>query len=335
MPSFRKMVRQLGQSNNTSSGSIVLGSHNGCSHRSALCAALIVITIPLVEPEMPRHEYATFATQQITMDGLPDIYTVQVLIVLTVYEWGNGKPYQAWIYGGMATRMMQLLSSMPEPASYSQLQQEIHNRTLWSCCVLDRLIFCGKPQPPMLALDSIDTHWPSRGTDFAFGQSSNKSYPSDKESLSHFSIVGDIDDYYALLIQGFDIWSDILKWIVSGGRRHPKVILSKEAPWMEGSTWRSMQSRLQKWRQRHGGRIRFPEASVEAHVSLGVGNGEAFAYINLVYHLRYVTIEIRPPWPSWNQRPNTFVAFCFFAVNTSRFSPHQHLVRLDRSILLS
>ncbi|KAH8649802.1 putative fungal-specific transcription factor [Xylariales sp. PMI_506] len=305
IPNFKKLVRQVSQVIDGSPESLVLGCSGGFATITALCAALVAIASPLIDPDLPRQRYATIAKHHVSFDDFPDIHSVQTLLVLAAYEWGNGKPYRAWICSGAATRMMQLITSMQNTSSYSQLQQEIHNRTFWSCFVLDKLIFCGKPQQPILPLDAVDTHWPSRGSDFAFGQNNNKSYPYTPLDSLGLSVIDEIDDYYALLVQGVDICSEILKWVVSGGRRHPTIITSKRAPWTKGSTWNNAYSRLQKWRQRHGSRLRFPGASIDAHVSLGSGNGEAFAYLNLVYYvgILFLCREYIPFIPTLESRP--------------------------------
>lgn len=286
MSSFRKSLRSSIRTKNDISRAPPAQSQGTFGRATALYAALIAVTLPIIEPDMKRDEYAALATQLISSDEAADIYQVQALIVLAIYEWGNGKPYRAWIYSGMAIRLMQLIGSIIDPEKTTELQQAINNRTFWSCFVLDRLVFCGKPQPPALPLASIDTHWPSLDSDFAFGTSGIKSFPGVSFDDSPRFIVEDIDGYFALLVQGIDIWSDILKWVVSGGRRHPDVVISKEMPWSTRSSWRINYQRLQLWRQKHGSRIRFPDASVDGHVSLRGGNGEAFAYVNLIYHVR-------------------------------------------------
>ncbi|RGP58420.1 putative fungal specific transcription factor [Fusarium sporotrichioides] len=120
------------------------------------------------------------------------------------------------------------------------------------------------------------------------------------------SVVEDIDGYFALLAQGIDIWADVLKWILSGGRRRPDVVASKEAPWTEGAGWRRIYERLQAWRQRHGSRIRFPDVNAGIHVALKGGHGEAFAYINLVYHVSILFLcrEYIPFLPTPVSRPS-------------------------------
>lgn len=286
MSSFRKSVRSLIEDEKQGPETQAAHSRRKFGRATALYAALIAVTLPIIDPDMKRAEYATLAKQIVSADDAADIYQVQALIVLAIYEWGDGKPYRAWIYSGMAIRLVQLIGSITNPEKTTKLQQAIHNRTFWSCFVLDRLVFCGKPQPPALPLASIDTHWPSLDTDFAFGTSGVKSYPGLSLDESPIFIVEDIEGYFALLVQGIDIWSDILKWVVSGGRRHPDVVISKEMPWLTRSNWRTNYQRLQLWRQKHGSRIRFPDVGVDGHVSLRGGNAEAFAYINLIYHVR-------------------------------------------------
>lgn len=286
MSSFRKSVRSLIDDEKQASRTQAAHSRRKFGRATALYAALIAVTLPIINPDLKRDEYAALAKQIVSADDAADIYQVQALIVLAIYEWGDGKPYRAWIYSGMAIRLVQLIGSITDSEKTTELQRAIHNRTFWSCFVLDRLVFCGKPQPPALPLASIDTYWPSLDTDFAFGTSGIKSFPGTSVDESPRFIVEDIDGYFALLVQGIDIWSNILKWVVSGGRRHPDVVMSKEMPWLTRSIWRAHYQRLQLWRQKHGNRIRFPDVGVDGHVSLRRGNGEAFAFINLIYYVR-------------------------------------------------
>ncbi|EED18778.1 fungal specific transcription factor, putative [Talaromyces stipitatus ATCC 10500] len=306
MSSFRKSLRLLDRDADAGTG--LSGAHNQSRFgpASALYAALIAVTLPIIEPSVKADEYAALAKQLVSADDAGDISQVQALIVLAIYEWGSGKPYQAWIYSGMAIRLVQLIGSITDREKTTELQQVIYNRTFWSCFVLDRLVFCGKPQPPALPLSLIDTHWPSGDVDFAFGTLGRKIFPENNCVQSSMTAVEDIDGYFALLVQGIDIWSDIFKWVVNGGRRQSYAVTSKELPWSAGSYWGVTYKRLQLWRQRHGGRIRFPDGSVDGHVSLRGGAGEAFAYINLIYHVSMLFLgrEYIPFLPTPTSRPS-------------------------------
>ena len=181
---------------------------------------------------------------------------------------------------GMATRMMQLLNTLPKPEEVTPLQHECLNRTFWGCYVIDRLIVCGKPQPLTLPLESMEIHWPIGQRDFAFGQAESRVYP---RTTAPDDMCEDMDGYYRLLIEGYEVATQILRWVTSGGRRRPNVCPAGGNIWSEGSTWKSLYDRLQAWRARQGPRIRFPDTAIEVHVSLG--QGYACAYINLMYYV--------------------------------------------------
>ncbi|KAL7799799.1 hypothetical protein V8C37DRAFT_92584 [Trichoderma ceciliae] len=260
------------------------GAYHGSKLRG-LCFALLALCGPWLKDEYPREEYASSARSSISAGDAPDIFTVQTLLVLAMYEWGRGSTYRAWADSGMAIRSVQLLSATPKPRDATELQGEIQNRTFWACFVMDRLVFCGKPQPLALPLLSVEAHWPVGQRDYAFGHISSLTYPkTGRGATMNHTQFDDLDRVYFLLVQGYDIWSKILQWIAGGGRRRPPSARQQtEAPWADGSTWRSLYDELQGWRGQHGTSIRFPDTAVEVHVSLGQAHG--FAYLNLIYHL--------------------------------------------------
>lgn len=149
---------------------------------------------------------------------------------------------------------------------------------------MDRLIFCGKPQPLALPLVSVEVHWPVGQTAFAFGNISSHTYPNGElNATTDDSPSRGLDRIYFLLVQGYDIWSKILQWIASGGRRRPCSRQQPETPWTSGSIWHSLYKELQDWRKKHGKSIRFPDTAVEIHVSLRQAHN--FAHLNLLYYL--------------------------------------------------
>lgn len=185
---------------------------------------------------------------------------------------------------GMAIRSAQLLSALPKQRDITELQSEILNRTFWACFVMDRLVFCGKPQPLALPLHSVDVHWPVGQRDFAFGQTTSRVYPNvEHEKIIDHTKYHDLDRVYTLIVQGYDVWSKILQWIAGGGRRRPSTRQQIVCPWEPGSIWLSLYDKLQEWRGRYENSIRFPDTALEVHASLG--QAHSFAYLNLIYHL--------------------------------------------------
>jgi hypothetical protein len=181
---------------------------------------------------------------------------------------------------GTAIRMMQILESMRGPENPSERQQETQNRTFWGCFIMDRLVFSGKSQPMILPLKQVNIHLPVGDQDFAFGQTATQRVDVREFLEGKSDSPIDMDHYYTILVLGFDIWARILKWIINGGRRQPEV----PPPWTAGSAWRSLYEELQNWRQFQQSRMRYPETSVAVQISLG--NGESFAYVNLIYYVR-------------------------------------------------
>ena len=161
---------------------------------------------------------------------------------------------------------------------------EIQNRTFWACFVMDRLVFCGKPQPLVLPLQSVEVHWPIGQRDFAFGQTTSRVYPQNEYGApTEHAEYKDLDKVYAVIVQGYDIWSKILQWIAGGGRRRLSVHQQVRPPWARDSIWRALYDELHDWRERQDPNIRFPETAIEVHASLG--QAHSFAYLNLIYHL--------------------------------------------------
>ncbi|KAL1901538.1 hypothetical protein Cpir12675_000407 [Ceratocystis pirilliformis] len=74
------------------------------------------------------------------------------------------------------------------------------------------------------------------------------------------------DHAHLLAVEGFDIWYDVLRWVVSGGRRR----FPHESPWELDAAWMKLRERLRLWRRRHGRRLCFPETSVETVLWLGL-----------------------------------------------------------------
>ncbi|KAL4911434.1 hypothetical protein BDW74DRAFT_8310 [Aspergillus multicolor] len=214
----------------------------------------------------------------------PNLYIVQTLLVISMAEWGRGNIQMAWMYGGAAIRMMQLL----------EVSTEIHNRTFWSCFIMDRLVFSGIHQPLCLPLDTVNTHWPVPDTDYALGNA----------NVTHHLVIDPfpmtLDYSYAILVQGFEIWARIHNWVVSGGRRRKDMLLDDNLPWKERSSWMTMRRQLQEWRDAQELPLQYPTSP--ASIATSLEKGEVFGYINLIYFVSilFLTREYIPflPWPT-------------------------------------
>lgn len=97
MPSFSHELNQLDRPGAGHHGS------QGANSRTKLRAfgsAVVALCSPLMQGTYDRESYASFARDSVSPADLPDKNTVQTLLVLAMYEWGNGRAYRAWVYSG-------------------------------------------------------------------------------------------------------------------------------------------------------------------------------------------------------------------------------------------
>lgn len=79
-------------------------------------------------------------------DGHASVPTVQTLLLLSAQECGKGNRSQAWLYSGMAFRMLEDLGISIDSRRYlgaAQLSDEdieIRNRLFWSCYFWDKVV---------------------------------------------------------------------------------------------------------------------------------------------------------------------------------------------------
>ncbi|KAH7363825.1 putative fungal-specific transcription factor [Rhexocercosporidium sp. MPI-PUGE-AT-0058] len=243
----------------------------------ALCCRLLTRTTQdRLVPEEKFYSYAREGLQSVR-SGPPSLPSVQALLIMSMYEWGAGNGYAAWMDSGMAIRMMQSLDAMKTKRDQPEIDGEIYNRTFWACFVMDRFIFCGKSQPRALPLERMPIQVPIGEEDFAFGVSGHAG-----RSISTSDPFTN-NEYSAVLVGGFEIWSKVLDLIISGGRRKPNMSRPENCPWVKGSPWKTLIDGVEDWRSQQSDRLKFPSTSVAVHVSLGYG--EKFAYVNLLYYV--------------------------------------------------
>ncbi|KAF7713708.1 Nitrogen assimilation transcription factor [Penicillium ucsense] len=124
---------------------------------------------------------------EIVQSGQASVPTVQTLLLLSAQECGKGNRTQAWLYSGMAFRMLEDLGISIDSRKYlgaAQLSDEdieIRNRLFWSCYFWDKVIslYFGRApamqhsqvSPPRLILDDTSEveSWGPHGVTFPDG----------------------------------------------------------------------------------------------------------------------------------------------------------------------
>ncbi|KAG9542697.1 hypothetical protein KCU86_g22470, partial [Aureobasidium melanogenum] len=89
-------------------------------------------------------------------NGQSKVPTVQCLLLLSAQECGRGNRTQAWLYSGMAFRLIDDMGMCIDGQRYTDSTQfsaediEIRNRLFWSCYFWDKLIALYFGRSPML-----------------------------------------------------------------------------------------------------------------------------------------------------------------------------------------
>ncbi|GLB07648.1 hypothetical protein AtubIFM57258_002996 [Aspergillus tubingensis] len=228
----------------------------------------------------------------------PNTHIAQALLVMALYEWGSREYHRAWIYIGIAIRIMQALNSHriarypvepSPPAERDAISVAVENRTFWACFIMERMISSGTYSPPMLPMSemaNLGITRPLSAVEFAFGPDC----PSEQGAMGQGftprcegTAPLDITRSFEVLVTGFDIWTDVMAFVLNDGRRAPGMCAAQNCPWVPESPWGKTRQRLETWRANQHYRLRYPENTVVAHKTLGFG--ESFTYLNLLYYL--------------------------------------------------
>lgn len=242
---------------------------------------------------LSRAEYAAYTKTRLSDFILapPKIQVVQALLIVTLHEWGTRDFHKAWVYCGIAIRIMQALHSQrvspvpldpahPSTRTRDAVSVAIETRTYWACFIMDGMVNSGTYNPPMLPISEmhkLKIARPLSAVEFAFGP----------ESLStNLGIEGtlDITQSFEILVQGFEIWARVMEFIFNDGRRAPGMCAPHNCPWVEGSPWYRSLASLREWRAGQHRNLHYPSTSVAVHMTLGYG--ETFTYLNLLYYVR-------------------------------------------------
>lgn len=270
----------------------------------SLCARFMTPTHPNLAPS---ESYAQYARAQLAHRAFesPSLPLAQSLVMISLYEWGSGRPYRAWMYSGMATYMIQsLLKSaddhmehapeefQAQSQSQTQIAYEQLVRTYWCCFAQDCELSSGARQHFALSFGQISVPLPIGDSDFNFGRLTRRLTPRDIQGVGGGDIGGvgtgeglrlGIEHGLTIVTRGFDIFVRILRFANESRRDRDRA---RGVLHSSGSAWMALKEELDEWRALQDVIVRYPETSAHAHVALG--NGELFAYINLVYFMRYI-----------------------------------------------
>lgn len=241
--------------------------------------------------------YAKYARKHLAHRVMeaPSLYLAQSLVMISFYEWGSGRPYQAWMYSGMATYMIQSLLKMaddsmehsPQEFHASQTQYEQLVRTYWCCFAQDCELSSGARQHFALSFSQISVPLPISDRDFTFNHTPERRLmPADMNEQCLLAKNLTIEHGLTIVTRGFDIFVRILRFANEHRRDLASMSTDNQSPSPLHESWQILKDELDEWRSLQDRTVKYPATSAQAHVALGYG--ELFAYINLLYFMRYV-----------------------------------------------
>ncbi|KAL4767770.1 fungal-specific transcription factor domain-containing protein [Aspergillus nidulans var. acristatus] len=245
----------------------------------------------------PSETYAEYARTQLAHRAFesPSLPLAQSLVMISLYEWGSGRPYRAWMYSGMATYMIQSLLKTADD-HMEHLPEDFHTnadtriayeqlvRTYWCCFAQDCELSSGARQHFALSFRQISVPLPMCDSDFNFGRAAQRLTPADINGAVAGGFRLGIEHGLTIVTRGFDIFVRILRFANESRRGRARGAARPSA-----STWAALKEELDEWRALQDTTVRYPETSAPAHVALGYG--ELFAYINLVYFMSILFLD--------------------------------------------
>lgn len=264
-------------------------------HRLKLMVLLAVTTryfrqeIPDSIPE--QYQFVVTELQHCLTDP-PSLALIQAYQLIALYEWGEGHTYSAWVYVGIAIRMLQSLLATRDQMHITQYRvTEVESYTYWSCALLEKQVINGRGRSALLNSREPTPPYPASDEDFLFGPVSapaNAAHMITHHGDVDYTLLRDLEMqkpvFVRMLTLGTDIWSKIHQWVALGGRKQPGMMDLENSPWKPTSRWAMMREELQLWRDAHHPRQKYPETPIMAHVYLH--QAAPVAHLNLVYYLR-------------------------------------------------
>ncbi|KID94938.1 Transcription factor, fungi, partial [Metarhizium majus ARSEF 297] len=261
-------------------------------------AQLSVQSASWADELLSREHYALYAKDVLSDFILqpPKVQIVQALLIITLHEWGTRDFHKAWVYCGIAIRIMQALHSLraaPYPLDmtserrHDSVSLAVETRTYWACFIMDCMVNSGTYTPPMLPMSEMEKMRiarPLSAVEFAFGPDAPPQAVGGHHSLAGQSTgMLDVTQSFEILVGGFDIWAQVMTFIFNDGRRAPGMCAPQNCPWVPGSPWSQSRSQLEAWRAGQHRKLHYPSNSVAVHMTLGFG--ETFVYLNLLYYV--------------------------------------------------
>ncbi|KAJ6020754.1 hypothetical protein N7540_006258 [Penicillium herquei] len=272
----------------------------------ALCARFIPELIhEYGNPLAASENFAAYLRHKITAQTVigDDISMAQTLLLLSFHDWGSGKGGQSWIYNGMATRacfvtLARLSKSRFHGHAPLQTQVEEARRTMWSCLMVEAMLGCHDLRSLGFQSRLYQVPLPSSDEDFVFSilPETDLKYlevldleVSDPPAIQKLDSKGQ-EINFTLIIQGFNIWSEVSRW-ASSSKRTQTPPASRWLSLQEDSFWRRSLLVLEDWRNGQSSLLHFSTTESHLPAFLSRRQGERYAFLNLIYYSTCISLH--------------------------------------------
>jgi len=266
------------------------------NHHRLKLIALLAVTARYLGQEIPddiSEQYQIVVNElQHCLTDPPSLALIQAYHLIALHEWGEGQTYSAWVYVGIAIRMLQSLLATKDQMHATQTRvTEVESRTYWSCALLEKQVINGRGRPALLTSGEPVPRHPGNDDDFLFGPILAPAHAT--HAITHnrdvnYALLRDLEMqkpvFVRMLAIGTNIWSKIHQWVALGGRKQQGMMDPENSPWKPTSQWAMMREELQLWRDAHHPRQKYPETPIMAHVYMQ--QAAPVVHLNLVYYLR-------------------------------------------------
>ncbi|KAF2192865.1 hypothetical protein K469DRAFT_552474 [Zopfia rhizophila CBS 207.26] len=270
--------------------------------------AILALAIRFVkEPPAPfktqteaSNAFAAHARQILQSDlETPSISRVQALLMLTGHDWGAGNGRRAWIYLGMAIRLVEVMDLCREPKLPKDrhptreefIDAEVRRRTAWTCFLMDSLLSGGKGRKRSLDAADMTVQLPCERESFVFGEhvcteslDGTLRMPPISQPVGELGII-------AYSMRAANIWGKVAKWACSD-------IVNTELPWSPTSQFQQLTYNLETWKRSLPPRLQYDLFSLHSHNA--VDQGQAYCYMHSDETPRSYN-EHMDMWKSWQK----------------------------------
>jgi Fungal specific transcription factor domain len=265
---------------------------------------------PLAASEYYANALATAFGPTIRVLTNPSLESIQALLMLGLYEWGQTRGLSAWLYIGIAVRLAQSMgltyeddqddSSRSHSANDARkagalktsaspredaIDKEVRRRTLWSCFIMDRMLAAGKYRPTMMAVNNLRVQLPCSDDQFLFVHNVKTGYlnPDWLKPKYTESSIND-DGVLSRYIRLVEIFGRLSEWSYAGGRR-----TEEHPPWDKATEFFKLRRELQKFHDALPSNLTLTEANLSAHIEKR--NATTYASLHTLYSLCLIMLH--------------------------------------------